>query len=344
MDYDVIIVGSGPAGTVATHTLCKSGMSVAVIERLGNDHFDIYHKICGGAVNRTILKDISLENEDIRNRVNSISIQFPDGKLMRMRCKGYILDRPAFLKRVREECETSGVSMIHGSVKDVICNDMCSVRMASGETITCRYLIGADGAFSIVRKKIFGTEPKDRIPATTYMLEDEKPNGLEFECVSDLCGGYRWRFPCGEHTCMGSLAPIENIPCSSSGVRFIPTGGLDHIVKGNVMLIGDAAAMAGPTSYGGLRTAMISGKKAAEAIMRGNPEHLETWWKGSVYADERFMKLHEYMAGLDKKGFDRLSGPLRHKSLLMNGIAGMMKNPRLCWVYLGCLMTFRHGW
>ena len=55
MDYDAIIIGSGPAGCSAAHFLADSGLKIAMIERLDRDGFVKYHKICGGGVGEKAL-------------------------------------------------------------------------------------------------------------------------------------------------------------------------------------------------------------------------------------------------------------------------------------------------
>ena len=55
--YDVAVVGSGPAGASAVRELSGRGLSVACIERLHDEGFGRYHRICGEAVSdRTFRK------------------------------------------------------------------------------------------------------------------------------------------------------------------------------------------------------------------------------------------------------------------------------------------------
>ena len=50
MEYDVVIVGAGPAGSSAAWFLSGSGLRVAVIERLSDEKLPEYHRICGGGI------------------------------------------------------------------------------------------------------------------------------------------------------------------------------------------------------------------------------------------------------------------------------------------------------
>ena len=50
MNFDVVIVGSGPGGMSAARTLAGSGLKTAVIERLSESGMRRYHSTCGEAV------------------------------------------------------------------------------------------------------------------------------------------------------------------------------------------------------------------------------------------------------------------------------------------------------
>ena len=67
------------------------------------------------------------------------------------------------------------------------------------------------------------------------------------------------------------------------------------------MLLGDAAGMPNPMTAGGLRTAFESGMKAAEAILKNDPEKYERWWKKSKTADRRFMKAHAALSSMTRE-------------------------------------------
>ena len=65
MEYDVVIVGAGPAGSSAAWFLSGSGLRVAVIERLSDEKFPEYHRICGGGISRRGVSLIPLKEEAI---------------------------------------------------------------------------------------------------------------------------------------------------------------------------------------------------------------------------------------------------------------------------------------
>lgn len=345
MDYDVIIIGSGPAGCSAAHFLADSGLKIAMIERLDRDGFVKYHKICGGGVGEKAFADLPLKDDEIRNRIEGIGLSFPDGKHISIRSKGYIIDRPKFLDRIRKECMDKGIRIMKDSVIDVFEKDgEYTVTGVSGLWHSCKYIIGADGVYSVVRRSLFNSSPKECIPVTEYIVREDPPGDLEFTVGPKYRGGYGWRFPCGGNLCTSAVNHREEMECISKGSRFIPTGGVGDIVKGNAMLIGDSAAMANPISYGGLRTAILSGRMAAKAVIDGNPEELAKWWKGEKYSDPRFMELHRYISELTEEDYNKLSAPLRYKNFWLDGFIACLTHPKNGWIYFGCLFAFRHGW
>ncbi len=344
MDYDVIIVGSGPAGSSAAASLYGSDLKVAVIERLGEAQFARYHDICGCGIGKDILRYKLIEKEDIRNHVKGIEMEFPDGKRIKMGGKGFIIDRPSFLRRIKEKCQDR-IDFIKDSVLSIEHDGtMYTLHTSSGREMTCRYLIGADGAFSIVRKEIFGTRPISCIPVTKYIVKGKDDNKLLLRCGPEFKGKYDWIFPCGDDLSISSTRSAELSGYVTKGTRFIPTGGLDEIVKGNAIVIGDAAAMPNPISYGGLKIAIISGKMAADAVIFGEPKIVDDWWKNSGYSNKRFLEIHGYIETMTKEDYDWISNLLIFDHMWLDGIAGCIRHPKLMRKYLEFHSIFKYGW
>jgi len=106
----------------------------------------------------------------------------------------------------------------------------------------------------------------------------------------------------------------------------IPIGPPEKTVSDGIMLVGDAAGQAKPTSGGGIYTgafaAKIAGKVAANAALEGDTsakrlsEYDQLWRKGLGKELEIGMKIHDYMGKLEDRQLNDLIGSLNTPSIL----------------------------
>ncbi|MCQ2084561.1 MAG: NAD(P)/FAD-dependent oxidoreductase [archaeon] len=347
MDCDVVIVGGGPAGATAAYFLCGKGLKVIMVERMSDAGFERYHKICGAGVNADALKHIPLKDDEILNNVDTLRITWPQGNTINLNIKGYIIDRPKLFLRLRRESEEKGLKVIRGSVYDVLMMpDAVRTFLNDGTVISSKYVIGADGAYSAVRKSVFGTTPEIMLKVEEYHSDAKtEQNVLEFVVSEKYDHFYQWYFPYKDGRCTGAINGFaEDEPNSTRGIRTIPLGWVDPFVKKNVLLIGDAAGFPNCMTAGGLRTAVLSAEHAAEAILKDDLGRYEKWWKKNIMSDRRFMKVHDYIASCDDAKLSEFSKYMTHKGLWINGIHSVLHHPKLTWVYIGCLLSLRYGW
>ncbi len=225
MDYDVVIVGAGPAGTSAAYSLRGKGLNVIVIDRLGEAQYMRYHRICGAGVNRRTVNKLDIRNDEILNDIHTLRLTWPQGNTINMRIDGCIIDRPKMLLRMRMECIGSGIQFAMGTVKHILMDgDLNTVMLGNGAIIRAKYIIGADGAYSTVRKTVFGTVPELMTPIEEYHSPGKTEEGVMRFIVSERYGGaYQWYFPYGEGRCTGSIRGYaEPEPDGESGIRTVP--------------------------------------------------------------------------------------------------------------------------
>lgn len=288
-EYDVIVVGAGPAGATAAFHLGTAGKQVLVLEKERLPR----HKPCGGGIPTSVLRRFPIDFSPVVEReVQCVRLRFADGREVAVN-----LPPGAVVMVRRDRFDHYLVSHARAEVRDGtrvtdVWQDGTGVEavLASGETVRARYLILADGARSRLARRI-GLRQGRRMGIT---LEAEVPADnvqASFDAALFLFGlpvrGYAWVFPKSDHLSVG-IGAFLGLP---QGLRRlleqemarlgIPLGGArlyghplpvywqhEQLHKGQVLLAGDAAGLVDPLLGEGIRHAVRSGERAAEAILR----------------------------------------------------------------------------
>ena len=227
------------------------------------------------------------------------------------------------------------------------------------ETVSTSVVIGADG----VKSRIASYAGMDKPVRVLSGIQIEAPyasidsNFVELFPGSTAPGFFTWVVPVNEKISRIGLAIepelarinnkkecsplfyLEKFLSTNPDVRTRYLGGmLDFVIGGipigppgktvadGVLLAGDAAGQAKPTSAGGVYTgafsAKIAGKVAAEAALEGDnsvqklSEYDLLWRKGLGRELEIGMKIHDYMGKLEDRQINNLIGSLNNPSIL----------------------------
>ncbi len=345
-DCNVLIVGGGLAGLSAAVHLRRAGVEdVIVIERMSGEQYSHYHRTCGEAVSDRMLR-ISGINADCTVRKIDKAVITCAGTDISVRVKGRIIDRERLLESMRAQ---SGASMVKASVISVRKDGESYIAVTDSEEYRCRYLIGADGAFSVVRKSLFGHEPDVKLAAINNLVKGDSDSGtIGFTVVPGYNGLYKWDFPSkdGLRSVGYTLGDEDVTEYVERGIRFIVTSNDRTVVKDGCCIVGDAAILANPLCYGGIGVALISGRKAADAIAKGNLSKYQRWARRALMLDHHYMEAFQTVKAWSPEDYPDAVTPFRKGSslLLMRGAYAIIRRPKWANVYTSIWMGFKFCW
>lgn len=289
-----IVVGAGPGGLTVGRYL----KDCLVLE----EHNEIGRPVqCAEGFSKKYLDLFGIKPDPswISTVINKTQIVLPNRKSLNILTKGedYVIDRAKFEKFLATKSQAR--ILLNERVANIEREDgLWRVKTDSGKVFRSKYLIGADGPLSIVRRKVF--EEKIKIfPVIEYLVELERETDCSTMKVyvnKEEFMGYAWLFPKSKNKANIGLGGLGNLrekfesfleneikeefgnykllENKSGPVPWIDS--LPRLVKGNAILVGDAGGLVNPITGAGVGNAMISGRLAAEAILSGDLDYYQS--------------------------------------------------------------------
>ena len=306
--YDVVVVGGGPAGSMAGAAAASQGAKTLILERDSTVGIPVR---CGeGVAVYQLERFFSVEERYVAAHIKGFMLHSPDDTAVPVFGDelGLVLERTRFDRwlaeravecgaMVRTRSEVDGLTSNNGAVKGI-----SFTRMGKRYNIDADVVIAADGVDSrVARWAGFEThlKPVDIESAYQFLVAgiDEDPGYCHFFFSNDLApGGYLWVFPkgdrianigigiaakyCDKGTAYRRLEEFTKHRYGSFSIIAEAAGGvpvakpLKKPVKDGFIIAGDAARYTNPLTGGGIAAALITGNQAgmtaAQAIGSGD--------------------------------------------------------------------------
>ena len=310
LNFDVVVVGGGPAGSSAAHMAAKNGCTVALIEK----EKEIAQTVRTSGV--TWISDIKKFGipEECYNPIKKFSFCSPKNsvKISGEIAKAAVLDVRKTYRFLANRAKTSGSELFTSTNVTEVLKDnsgKCAgvIAKSDGKQIqfNSKVVIDASGFVSVIAKELgYVTQWKKFGAGAEFEVKTEK---LEHDNWWLMVGqeyspaGYAWIFPTSKDTArigvgigkpdsdvdptvrlnellekkLGPIKDLGNIEKIEFHYGLIPNDGVSRkTVYDNLILVGDSAGQANPLVLEGIRYAIrfgeVAGQVAADAIKNGD--------------------------------------------------------------------------
>jgi len=305
-NLDVLVVGGGPAGATLALNCSQLGFKTLLVEK----GTPTRHKPCGGVLPTVcidVLDDLGLKiPAEVMCSPPTIGLFYvpPSGRSNGGSLRNYRVlnvNRDRFDEWLRTAAEISGARLLYEAefVGFEIDGHVKALLRVGGDAIElpARYLVGADGTFSAVKRQLYPNLGTDYLPIVQERWSAAGDFGEYFYAFfkGDITPAYSYVIPKNESLIVGTGVPrghhVPALDCIRkfkeylrAEFRFTPmhlarrdTAAIPYSSplcgEGNVILVGDAAGFCNQLSGEGVRLAIESAMAGAEAILQAESDH-----------------------------------------------------------------------
>jgi geranylgeranyl reductase len=301
--YDAIVVGGGPAGLVAAARLAEAGAATAVLDPQAP-----WEKPCGGGLSPVALDLFPwlADLEQTSRRVSRVRLTSVHGASVTLEGQEpyFVLSRRELAGGLLARAQEAGAEHLPFRAQGVARDGSTWLVNHPGGQVRGRFLVGADGVASVVRRTVRGAFERSDLgvamgyhlsgcPLNALRLRFQRPEGFAYlfprRDTASLGVGWRASFRGGRASsrrllewALRSWAPGASIVGRYS--HAFPSivsreGWAESRVGEGWTLVGDAAGHVDPVRGEGIIYAMWGASLLADAVIEGRPETYEDRWR-----------------------------------------------------------------
>ena len=340
INYDVIVIGAGPAGATAAAILAESDINTLLIEKKKLPR----PKICGGAVSKrafSLLEKANIILPELKTFKKCQSMQlgtFDFDSVEHLATikfdneAAYLTDRAEFDYALVQNAITKGAELKQNlMVTNIKKENSQFIIYGADFSAKSKYLLCADGVNG-TSAILLGFRDKWNDDEVGLCIEssitdyEPPPSPLNFY-FGGVKWGYAWFFDKGDHASIGTGTVLkeasnlrrlfnyfvmrsrytntrstENLKLNAW--RIPATGGISgKFAKGNALLLGDAAGLVDPFLGEGISYAIQSGKIAADCVIKNNVGDYRKKIEEEITGDLKYARILVKIVKLDPKRF-----------------------------------------
>ena len=300
--YDVIVIGAGPGGSIAAKTAAEKGLSVLMIEKRQEIGDPVR---CAEGVSKVWLrKHIEPDHRWICADLKGSRIFSPDGSMIEMAEEiaggevGYVLERKLFDRALAYESAKAGADIMVKTratgliIEDGFVKGVKLMHLGEEKQIRSKVVIGADGIESKVGRWAgidTSLKPGDIETCAQFLMSGTAidQNYCYFYLGNEIApSGYIWVFPKGQGLANVGIGILGSKSGKKHAIDYLKefvgkkypdakileidvggvpvSGSIERTIANGLMLVGDAARQSDPITGGGIINAMEAGKMAGE--------------------------------------------------------------------------------
>jgi geranylgeranyl reductase family protein len=291
--HDVIVVGAGAAGAASAYHLAARGHRVLILEAQSMPR----RKPCGGGMAASVQRwfpfDLSPAVDQVIEQVRfTWCLDDPVTAVLPGDSPFWIVQRSRLDQFIAEQAVAAGAELVDAASVETMEREGDGWTVtAGGHRYSSRAVVVADGSKSRFASQLALGNPKPRFAsavAVEVAAEVSEPNTARFE-FGLVKHGFCWAFPRqgGYSIGVGSFIGNTDVDADAVLAQLLPSLGLAtdageriqsplrvwdghyplHNTAGAVA-VGDAASLCDPFLAEGLRPALLSGLRSAEALDR----------------------------------------------------------------------------